>query len=53
MAALQVRRLPVMNRNKRLVGIVALADLAYSGAFSETAKALRGISQPDPGHDPA
>jgi len=53
MAALQVRRLPVMNRNKRLVGIVALADLAYSGAFSETAKALRGISQPDRGHDPA
>jgi CBS domain-containing protein len=46
MAALQVRRLPVMNRNKRLVGIVALADLAYSGAFSETAQALRGISQP-------
>src|SRR6266540_279800 len=27
MAELQVRRLPVMNRDKRLVGIVALADL--------------------------
>jgi CBS-domain-containing membrane protein len=50
MAALQVRRLPVMNRNKRLVGIVALADLAYTGAFSETAQALRGISQPARDH---
>jgi len=28
MAELQVRRLPVMNRDKRLVGIVSLADLA-------------------------
>src|SRR5688500_13816989 len=28
MAEHQVRRLPVLNRNKRLVGIVALADLA-------------------------
>lgn len=53
MAALRVRRLPVMNRHKRLVGIVALADLAYSGAFSETAKALRGISQPDRERNPA
>src|SRR5690348_5103197 len=28
MAELQIRRLPVMNRDKRLVGFVALADLA-------------------------
>jgi hypothetical protein len=42
-----------MSRNRRLVGIVALADLAYSGAISETAKALRGISQPDRERDPA
>jgi CBS domain-containing protein len=41
----QVRRLPVLNRNKRLVGIVALADLAQSGA--DAAKtALEGVSEP-------
>ena len=28
MSRLQIRRLPVLNREKRLVGIVALADLA-------------------------
>jgi hypothetical protein len=32
MAEHQVRRLPVLNRDKRLVGIVAVADLARSGA---------------------
>src|SRR2546421_1838647 len=32
MAELQVRRLPVMNRDKRLVGIVSLADLAIEGS---------------------
>src|SRR5215203_2666092 len=31
MAEHQVRRLPVLNREKRLVGIVALADLGRSG----------------------
>src|SRR6185295_17408581 len=33
MAELQVRRLPVMNRNKRLVGILSLADLATEGSL--------------------
>src|SRR5499433_674260 len=46
MAELQVRRLPVMNRDKRLVGIVSLADLAIEGSLPKTAKALHGISQP-------
>src|SRR6266436_7334504 len=32
MAELQIRRLPVMTRDKRLVGIVALADLATAGS---------------------
>src|SRR5437763_14291112 len=45
MAELQVRRLPVMNRDKRLVGIVALADLATEGSLPKTARALHGISQ--------
>src|SRR5262245_13393285 len=46
MAELQVRRLAVMNRDKRLVGIVSLADLAIEGSLPKTAKALHGISQP-------
>ncbi|MCC6531731.1 MAG: CBS domain-containing protein [Burkholderiales bacterium] len=45
MSELQVRRLPVVNRDKRLVGIVALGDLALSKQDS-AADALAGISQP-------
>jgi CBS domain-containing protein len=43
----QVRRLPVLDRNKRLVGIVALGDLAvaYSSA-RPAAAALAEISKP-------
>ncbi len=48
MAELQVRRLPVMNRDKRLVGIVSLADLAIEGSLPKTAKALHGISPGSP-----
>jgi CBS domain-containing protein len=45
MAQHQVRRLPVVDRNKRLVGVVALADLGRSE--DEPAKdALKGISEP-------
>jgi CBS domain-containing protein len=50
MAELQVRRLPVMNRDKRLVGIVSLADLALEGSLPKTARALHGISQPGGSH---
>jgi len=53
MAELQVRRLPVMTREKRLVGIVALADLATAGSLPKTAKALHGISQRGGAHNPA
>jgi CBS-domain-containing membrane protein len=45
MAEHQVRRLPVLNRNKRLVGIVALADLARTGD-NASKEALEGVSQP-------
>jgi CBS domain-containing protein len=42
----QVRRLPVLNRDKRLVGIVALGDLATeSGAVRPAAQALSGVSR--------
>ncbi len=51
MAELQVRRLPVMNRDKRLVGIVSLANLATEGSLPKTARALHGISQPGGQHN--
>jgi CBS domain-containing protein len=41
----QVRRLPVLNRDKRLVGIVALGDLAIGGAEDESTVALKEISE--------
>jgi CBS domain-containing protein len=51
MAELQVRRLPVMNRDKRLVGIVSLGDLSrqVTDGSQAPAEALRGVSQPGPG----
>lgn len=46
MAAAKVRRLPVVNRDKRLVGVVSLGDLATAGTSpARTGKALEGISQ--------
>jgi CBS-domain-containing membrane protein len=42
----QVRRLPVLNRQKRLVGIVSLGDLAWRHSDS-AAQALHGISKPN------
>src|SRR5207302_5292065 len=49
MAEIQVRRLPVMNRDKRLVGIVSLGDLARKEP--NTAKALKGIARPSEQHN--
>lgn len=47
MSKAQVRRLPVVNREKRLVGIVSLGDFAVSANDIEpTSDALVGISQP-------
>ena len=43
----QVRRLPVVNRDKRLVGIVALGDFAVeSSEIQPAAQALSEISRP-------
>lgn len=43
----QVRRLPVVNRDKRLVGIVSLGDIAVqTSAGQPAAEALTEISQP-------
>lgn len=43
MGAWQVRRLPVLNRDKRLVGIVSLGDLVI-GAEEPAKEALKEIS---------
>jgi len=51
MAEVQERRLPVVNRDKRLVGIVSLSDLAKKEA--NAAKALRGIARPSEQHNQA
>lgn len=46
MAEAQIRRLPVLNRDKRLVGIIALADLATNGlSIDPASQALAGISK--------
>jgi len=45
MGDLQVRRLPVLNRDKRLVGIVSLGDIATNSGDSLAGEALSGISQ--------
>jgi CBS domain-containing protein len=45
MSKLQVRRLPVLNREKRLVGIVSLGDLALKKK-GPAGTALQGISRP-------
>ena len=41
----QVRRLPVVNRDKRLVGVVSIGDLSQIEAQS-AGTALQGISRP-------
>jgi len=43
----QIRRLVVLNRDKRLAGIVSLGDLAVEpGAKKDAAKALEEVSEP-------
>jgi len=46
----QVRRLPVVNREKRLVGIVSLGDVAQSEARSAN-KAVKGVTKPGAQHN--
>ena len=51
MADIQVRRLPVLNRQKRLVGIVSLADIVSSTPSEEAGQALEGITRPSGLHN--
>lgn len=44
MSQQQVRRLPVVNRDKRLVGMVSLGDVAQNADPSRSGEALRGVS---------
>jgi len=46
MAELQVRRLPVINRDKRLVGFVSLADFAHGADNGATEELVRGVATP-------
>lgn len=50
MAQQQLRRLPVIDHGKRLVGIVSLADIAMDRDAGLCGAALRGISQPGGAH---
>jgi CBS domain-containing protein len=50
MGELQVRRLPVMNRDKRLVGIVSLGDIAQREDAKTTGKATAKVSKPGGKH---
>jgi CBS domain-containing protein len=46
MSSKQIRRLLVLDRTKKLVGIVALGDLSQEAGEHETGEALESISEP-------
>jgi CBS domain-containing protein len=50
MGDIQVRRLPVVNRDKRLVGIISLGDVAITRGGDQAGEALSGISRPGGEH---
>lgn len=49
MSEIQVRRLPVVDRDKHLVGIISLADIAIKRGSDAAGEAVAGISQPKKG----
>ena len=49
MGDIRVRRLPVVNREQRLVGIVSLGDVALKGERAG-GKAVKGVSKPGGPH---
>lgn len=44
MQSKEVRRLPVLDKNKRMVGILSLGDLSHAGTERTVAAATRGVS---------
>jgi CBS domain-containing protein len=46
----QIRRLPVLNRNKQLVGVLALGDMALFDGNGSAGAALSRISRPGGSH---
>jgi CBS domain-containing protein len=47
----QVRRLPVLDADDRLCGIVSLGDLARESGGEEAHEAFEGVSQPGGSHE--
>lgn len=45
MGEIRVRRLPVVSRDKRLVGIVSLGDLAAAESADKAGAAIKGVSR--------
>lgn len=50
MSEMKVRRLPVLNREKRLVGIISLGDVAQTER-RVAGEAIQGVSEPGGPHD--
>jgi CBS domain-containing protein len=50
MGDIKVRRLPVVDRKKRLVGILSIGDIAVTGGAAQVGQALGGISRPGGAH---
>jgi CBS domain-containing protein len=50
MSEAQVRRLPVIDDQEKLCGIVSLADLSQQGEGEAAEQALQGVSQPGGEH---
>ena len=50
MSEMKIRRLPVVNREKRLVGIISLGDLARNEDAGKTGETVSHISQPGGQH---
>jgi CBS domain-containing protein len=43
----QIRRLVILNRDKRLVGVVSLGDLASNRPADRSGEVLQSVSEPD------
>jgi CBS domain-containing protein len=50
MGDIQVRRLPVVNKDKRLVGILSLADVALADGPKNVGDAMCGVARPGGDH---